>query len=128
MTDGHAQATAAGAEGAVSGLDARLRGVEGAVSGLDGRLRGVEGAVSGLDGRLRGVEGAVSGLDGRLRAVEAGLTRLDARFGTEMKHVATKADLELHFNRLLRWGLGIMITATGALSALIFGILRTTGN
>ena len=114
MTDGHAQATAAGAEGAVSGLDARLRAVEGAVSGLDARLRAVEGAVSGLDARLR--------------AVEAGLTRLDARFGTEMKHVATKADLELHFNRLLRWGLGIMITATGALSALIFGILRTTGN
>ena len=113
MTDGHVQATAAGGEGAVSRLDARLRGVEGAVSGLDARLRGVEGAVSGLDGRLR--------------AVEAGLARLEARFGTEMKHVATKTDLELHFNRLLRWGLGIMITATGALSAIIFGILGANG-
>ncbi len=50
------------------------------------------------------------------------------RLETEMKHVATKTDLELHFNRLLRWGLGIMVTATGALSALIIGILRTTGN
>ena len=83
-----------------------------------------EGAVSGLDSRLRGVEGAVSGLDSRLRGVEAGVVRLE----TEMKHVATKTDLELHFNRLLRWGLGIMVTATGALSALIIGILRTTGN
>ncbi len=69
-------------------------------------------------------EGAGSGIDDRLRAVEACLVRLE----TEMKHVATKADLERHFNRLLRWGLGIMITATGALSAFIFGILRTTGN
>ena len=84
----------------------------------------MEGAVSGLDSRLRGVEGAVSGLDSRLRGVEAGVVRLE----TEMKHVATKTDLELHFNRLLRWGLGIMVTATGALSALIIGILRTTGN
>ncbi len=116
--------TAAGAEGAVSGLDTRLRGVEGAVSGLDARLRGVKGAVSGLDARLRGVEGAVSGLDVRLRAVEAGVVRLE----TEMKHVATKTDLELHFNRLLRWGLGIMITATGALSAIIFGILDASGD
>ena len=75
-----------------------------------------------------GVEMVGSGIDSRLRAVEAGLVRLETRFENEMKHVATKADLELHFNRLLRWGLGIMITATGALSALIFGILRTTGN
>ena len=52
-----------------------------------------------------------------------------------MKNFATKADLEAintmmerHFNRLLRWGLGIMITATGALSALIFGLTGTNGN
>ena len=72
--------------------------------------------------------GAGAGIEDRLRAVEAGLVRLETRFETEMKHVATKVDLERHFNRLLRWGLGIMSTATGALSALIFGILRTTGN
>ena len=101
-----------------------MREVEGAVSGLDARMRGVEGAVSGLDSRLRGVEGAVSGLDSRLRGVEGGVVRLE----TEMKHVATKTDLELHFNRLLRWGLGIMITATGALSAIIFGIMGANGN
>ncbi len=78
-----------------------------------------------------GSQVAGSGTDNRLRAVEERLARLE----TEMKHFATKADLaaintalERHFNRLLRWGLGIMITATGALSALIFGILRTTGN
>ena len=87
-----------------------------------------EGSISGLVSRLRGVDGAVSGLDSRLRAVEAGLVRLETRFETEMKHVATKADLELHFNRLLRWGLGIMITATGALSALIFGLMGANGN
>ena len=110
LSDVHVPRTAAPAEGAVSGLDARLRGVEGAVSGLDARLRGVEGAVSGLDARLRGVE--------------AGVVRLE----TEMKHVATKTDLELHFNRLLRWGLGIMITATGALSAIIFGVMGANGN
>ena len=75
-----------------------------------------------------GVEAAVSGIDSRLRAVEAGLVRLETSFETEMKHVATKADLELHFNRLLRWGLGIMITATGALSALIFGLMGANGN
>ena len=50
------------------------------------------------------------------------------RLETEMKHVATKTDLELHFNRLLRWGLGIMITATGALSAIIFGLMGANGN
>ena len=71
-----------------------------------------------------GAEVVGSGLDNRLRAVEESLARLE----TEMKHFATRTDLERHFNRLLRWGLGIMITATGALSALIFGILRTTGN
>ena len=69
-----------------------------------------------------------SGIDSRLRAVEAGQVRLETRFETEMKHVATKADLELHFNRLLRWGLGIMITATGALSALIFGLMGANGD
>ena len=73
------------------------------------------------------MEWAVSGLDARLRAVEAGLARFETRVETELKHVATKTDLELHFNRLLRWGLGIMITATGALSAIIFGILRANG-
>ena len=73
-------------------------------------------------------EGTGSGIDDRLRAVEAGLVRLETRFETEMKHVATKADLERHFNRLLRWGLGIMITATGALSAIIFGILGASGD
>ena len=56
------------------------------------------------------------------------MVRLETRFETEMKHVATKADLERHFNRLLRWGLGIMITATGALSAIIFGILGASGD
>ena len=110
MTDAHVPRPAAPAEGSVSGIDSRLRGVEGAVSGLDGRLRGVEGAVSGLDARLR--------------AVEAGVVRLE----TEMKHVATKTDLELHFNRMLRWGLGIMITATGALSAIIFGLTGANGS
>lgn len=74
------------------------------------------------------VQVAGSGIDSRLRAVEAGLIRLETRFETEMKHVATKADIELHFNRLLRWGLGIMITATGALSALIFGLMGANGN
>jgi hypothetical protein len=73
-------------------------------------------------------EGAGSGIEDRLRAVEAGLVRLETRFETEMKHVATKVDLERHFNRLLRWGLGIMITATGALSAFIFGLLRVAGD
>ena len=94
-------------------------------------VTGAEVVGFGLEERLRAVETACSGLDGRLRAVEDRLARLE----TEMKHFATKADLqaihtlmEQHFNRLLRWGLGIMITATGALSALIFGILRTTGN
>ena len=66
---------------------------------------------------------AGSGVDTRLRAVDERLARLE----TEMKHVATKTDLERHFNRLLRWGLGIMITATGALSAIIFGILGANG-
>ncbi len=81
-----------------------------------------------VSGATVGVEAAVVGLDSRLRAVEVGVARLETRFGTEMKRVATKADLELHFNRLLRWGLGIMITATGALSAIIFGLVRTSGN
>ena len=74
-------------------------------------------------------------IDSRLRAVEDRLAKLEARFETEMRHVATKADLEAinvalerHFNRLLRWGLGIMITATGALSAIIFGLVGTNGN
>ena len=74
------------------------------------------------------VEGAGSGIDSRLRGVESGLVRLETRFETEMKHVATKADLKLYFNRMLRWGLGIMITATGALSALIFGLMGANGN
>ena len=67
--------------------------------------------------------------------MEAGLVRLETRFDTEMKRFVTQADLEAvmtmmerHFSRLLRWGLGLMITVTGALSALILGILRTTGN
>ncbi len=69
-------------------------------------------------------EGGGSSIDYRLRAVEDRLARLE----TEMKHVATKTDLELHFNRLLRWGLGIMITATGALSAIIFGLAGANGS
>ena len=73
-------------------------------------------------------EVAGSGIDNRLRAVDERLARLETRFETEMAHVATKADLEVHFNRLLRWGLGIMITATGALSAIIFGLTGTNGN
>ena len=73
-------------------------------------------------------EGVGSGIDARLRAVEERLARFETRVETEMKHVATKADLESHFNRLLRWGLGIMITATGALSAIIFNLVSTNGN
>ena len=79
----------------------------------------------------QGAEVAGCGIDNRLRAVEERLARLE----TDMKHFATKADLsaihtalERHFNRLLRWGLGIMITATGALSAIIFGFMRANGN
>ena len=67
-------------------------------------------------------EAAGFGLEERLRAVEA------TGSGTKADLEAVKTLMERHFNRLLRWGLGIMITATGALSALIFGILRTTGN
>ena len=81
-----------------------------------------------VPGAAAGAEGAGSGMDYRLRAVEERLARLETRFGTEMKHVATKADLELHFNRLLRWGLGIMIAATGALSAIVFGIPGANGH
>ena len=80
------------------------------------------------DVHVAGAEVAGSGIDNRLRAVEERLGRLETRFETEMKRVATKADLEMHFNRLLRWGLGIMITATGALSAIIFGLTGTSGN
>ena len=54
--------------------------------------------------RAAAAEGAGSGIGDRLRAVEAGLVRLETRFETEMKHVATRVDLERHFNRLLRWG------------------------
>ena len=73
-------------------------------------------------------EGVGSGIDARLRAVEERLARFETRVETEMKHVATKADLESHFNRLLRWGLGIMITATGAMSAIIFNLTSANGN
>jgi hypothetical protein len=86
-------------------------------------LGAVEVAVAGLEVRLGAVEVAVAGIDARLRGVEAGVVRLE----TEMTHVATKTDLELHFNRMLRWGLGIMVTATGALSAIVFGLLRVAG-
>lgn len=74
--------------------------------------------------------GAGSGTDDRLRAVEERQARLE----TEMKHLATKTDLaaidaalERHFNRLLRWGLGILITAAGALSAIVFGLMGMNG-
>ncbi len=84
-----------------------------------------------VSGATAGVEAAVSGIDSRLRAVEERLVRLEG----EMKNFATKADLaaihtmmERHFNRLLRWGLGIMIAATGALSALVFGLMGANGN
>jgi hypothetical protein len=80
---------------------------------------------------IGGPGGSGSGIEARLRAVEAGLIRLE----TEMKHVATKADLEAmkadlerHFNQLLKWAIGIMIAATGALSAIILGLLRIFGN
>ena len=63
-------------------------------------------------------------IEARLRAVEAGLVRLEA----EMKHVATKADLERHFNQFLKWQIGVMIATIGALSAIIFGLLRMFGN
>ena len=72
-----------------------------------------------------------SGLEARLMAVEAGLIGLEA----ELKHVATKADLEAfktdlerYFNRFLEWAIGIMIAATGALSAIIFGLPRMFGS
>ena len=80
---------------------------------------------------LGGPGGSGSGIEVRLRAVEAGLVRLE----TEMKHVATKADLEAikadlerHFNLLLKWAIGVMIAAAGALSAIILGLLRILGN
>ena len=85
--------------------------------------------------KTAGAEVVGFAIDSRLRAVEERLARLETRFESEMKNFATKADLEAintmmerHFNRLLRWGLGIMITATGALSALIFGLTGTNGN
>lgn len=77
-----------------------------------------------------GAAGAGSGTDDRLRAVEERQARLE----TEMKHLAAKTDLaaidaalERHFNRLLRWGLGILITAAGALSAIVFGLMGMNG-
>ena len=87
--------------------------------------------------------GSGSGTDERLRAVETGLAEIktemrhvatkadiEGRFAgleSKMEGVATKADLEEHFNRLLKWGVGILITAVGALSAIIFGLLRIFG-
>lgn len=77
-----------------------------------------------------GAAGAGSGTDDCLRAVEERQARLE----TEMKHLAAKTDLaaidtalERHFNRLLRWGLGILITAAGALSAIVFGLIGMNG-
>jgi hypothetical protein len=91
------------------------------------RLSAVEARLVGLETGFEAVEARLGRLETRFEAVEACLVGLEARFETEMKHVATKVDLERHFNRLLRWGLGIMVTATGALSAIIFGLLRVAG-
>lgn len=74
--------------------------------------------------------------NGRLdRQPPAGGGRAAGQTRNGEKHFAAKADLEAiatmmerHFNRLLRWGLGIMITAAGALSALIFGLTGMNGN
>ncbi len=57
-------------------------------------------------------------LDVRLRAVENGIVELK----TELKHVATKADIQSMQNQMLKWGIGILITTIIAIVAIAFKV------
>lgn len=81
------------------------------VTDLHGRPRELEtGGPSGGDG-----------IDGRLRAVEDRLARIE----TELRHLATKEDIEAKFASQLKWMLGTVITVVIGLAVIA---LRLVGD
>ena len=54
------------------------------------------------------------------RTVESRLTAIE----TELRHVATKADLEAKFSSLLKWMIGVLVTVLAAGMATAFALSR----
>ena len=88
-------------------------------NGNGSRLAVVESRLTTVEARLEKVDTRLAAVESRLAAVE---TRLD--------FVATKEDIQtLHTtieqakNSMLRWGVGIFVTATGSLLAALGGVL-----
>ena len=50
-----------------------------------------------------------------------------ARIGTEVRHLATKADLEAKLSSQFRRFIGVMVTVNGLTVSLVFLIARYTG-
>ena len=46
-----------------------------------------------------------------------------ATIESDLKHMATKADVEAAMNNMLKWGIGLIIAVAGLLSYVLFRIL-----
>jgi len=82
-----------------------------------------------VESRLTNVEARLEKVDARLVAVEERLARVETR----IEYLATKADIQaLHTtieqakNSMLRWGVGIFVTALGSVLFMAFR-LTTAG-
>ena len=53
-------------------------------------------------------------------SVERRLTDL----ASEVRHLATKADLEAAMNKILMWGIGIIVAVAGLLAVVLFRLLE----
>ena len=52
-------------------------------------------------------------------SVERRLTAIES----DVKHLATKADVQAAMNAMLKWGIGIIVAVAGILSVVIFRLL-----
>ena len=62
-----------------------------------------------------------------MATVDERMTVLETRFDTELKHLATKADLKDLEMRLTKWMIGLMVSSVVSASAIAVAALRLWG-
>ena len=62
-----------------------------------------------------------------MTTVDERMTVLETRFDTELKHLATKADLNDLEMRLTKWMIGLMVSSVVSASAIAVAALRLWG-
>ena len=93
------------------------------------RLSRLEGVYEHLSSKadVAEVKAEVTEVKAEVKAEVAGLKTDVAGLKTEMAHVATKADLALQENRLIKWMTGTVVTGMATAAAVAVAVDRLLG-